>query len=143
MNELYTRLTPRLIVGSASDALEFYTQAFGAVPGMVLRDPTGAVVHAEMDLAGLRMSLTESDGSHAKDPQQLEGTPVILTLMCDPDEVAAQAVAHGATVMFPIEDRPYGMRDGRVVDPFGHHWLLTRTLEHLSEAELQARMTGG
>ena len=140
---MYTTLTPRLIVPSAEAALDFYAAVFGAVRGMVLTDPSGTVVHAEMDLAGLRMSLTESDGEHARDPQQLGGTPVVLTLMCNPDDVAAKAVAHGATIMYPIEDREYGMRDGRIVDPFGHHWLVTRTLEHLSEAELQARMTGG
>jgi uncharacterized glyoxalase superfamily protein PhnB len=40
------------------------------------------------------------------------------------DPVAARAVAAGATVMFPVEDQPYGLRQGRVVDPFGHHWLI-------------------
>jgi PhnB protein len=30
--------------------------------------------------------------------------------------------------MFPVADQPYGWRQGRVVDPFGHHWLVGRPL---------------
>jgi PhnB protein len=29
---------------------------------------------------------------------------------------------HGAEVVIPIENRPYGKRQGRVKDPFGHLW---------------------
>jgi PhnB protein len=46
----------------------------------------------------------------------------------DPDAVAARAVAAGGREMFPVADQPYGMRQGRVVDPFGHHWLVGRPL---------------
>jgi PhnB protein len=42
----------------------------------------------------------------------------------DPDAVAAQAITAGAREMFAVADQPYGMRQGRVVDPFGHHWLI-------------------
>jgi PhnB protein len=27
-----------------------------------------------------------------------------------------------------VADQPYGLRQGRVVDPFGHHWLIGRPL---------------
>jgi len=46
----------------------------------------------------------------------------------DPDAVAARAVAAGGTEMFPVADQPYGMRQGRVADPFGHHWLIGKPL---------------
>jgi uncharacterized glyoxalase superfamily protein PhnB len=42
--------------------------------------------------------------------------------------VAEQAVARGATEIFPIADQPYGLRQGRFADPFGHHWLIGRPL---------------
>ena len=32
------------------------------------------------------------------------------------------------TVLFPIADQPYGMRQGRVADPYGHHWLIGKPL---------------
>jgi hypothetical protein len=57
-------------------------------------------------------------------PEALGGTSVRVNLIVpNPDAVAARAVAAGAKVLFPVEDQPYGFRQGRVVDPFGHHWL--------------------
>jgi uncharacterized glyoxalase superfamily protein PhnB len=46
----------------------------------------------------------------------------------DPDAAQARAVAAGARELFAVADQPYGLRQGRVVDPFGHHWLLGRPL---------------
>ena len=46
----------------------------------------------------------------------------------DPDAAAARATAAGATEIFPAADQPYGFRQGRVADPFGHHWLLGKPL---------------
>jgi PhnB protein len=46
----------------------------------------------------------------------------------DPDAAAGEAIAAGATEMFPVADQPYGLRQGRVVDPFGHHWLIGKRL---------------
>jgi PhnB protein len=46
----------------------------------------------------------------------------------DPDAWAKRAIAAGASELFPVADQPYGMRQGRVVDPYGHHWLVGRDL---------------
>ena len=51
-----------------------------------------------------------------------------IALLDDPDGVAKRAIAAGARALFPVEDQPYGWRQGRVVDPFGHHWLIGRPL---------------
>ncbi|WP_425413101.1 VOC family protein [Micromonospora citrea] len=37
----------------------------------------------------------------------------------DPGGVAERMVAHGAKVVVPVENRPYGKRSGRIRDPFG------------------------
>ena len=42
----------------------------------------------------------------------------------DSDAVYAQALAAGATVLYPIEDMPYGERSGGVTDPFGNQWFI-------------------
>jgi PhnB protein len=58
-------------------------------------------------------------------PKSLSGTSVRINLMVeDPDAFAARAIAAGATELFPVADQPYGLRQGRVADPFGHHWLI-------------------
>jgi PhnB protein len=62
-------------------------------------------------------------------PETVGATTVRISLhVDDPDAVQAAAVAAGATEMFPVADQFYGMRQGRVVDPFGHHWLIGRAL---------------
>jgi PhnB protein len=30
--------------------------------------------------------------------------------------------------LFPMADQPYGLRQGRVEDPFGHHWMVSKPL---------------
>jgi PhnB protein len=45
-------------------------------------------------------------------------------VVADADASAERAVAAGATILFPVGDQPYGLRQGRVQDPYGHHWLL-------------------
>jgi PhnB protein len=63
-------------------------------------------------------------------PETLGGTSVRISLyVADPDAMAQQAIDAGATLIFPVEDQPYGMRQGRVRDPFGHHWMVGRPIE--------------
>jgi PhnB protein len=58
-------------------------------------------------------------------PETLGGTSVRISLLVeDPDTTAERAIAAGATEIFPVADQPYGMRQGRVADPYGHHWLI-------------------
>lgn len=62
-------------------------------------------------------------------PQALGGTTVRISLVVDdPDAATARALAAGASEVFPLADQPYGMRQGRVQDPYGHHWLIGKPL---------------
>lgn len=124
-----SELTPFLTVRDAAEAIEFYRNAFGATERSRLTTPTGQIV-AELALDGQRFSVVDEnpDASNLS-PQSLGGTSVRVSLIVDdPDAVAARAVAAGATELFPVADQPYGLRQGRVVDPYGHHWLIGRPL---------------
>ncbi|MYV49996.1 VOC family protein [Streptomyces sp. SID2888] len=126
MSDIY----PFLAVGDVDAAVEFYAQAFGAIEeGERVRAPDGPQV-AVLSIAGHRLGVaTEAPELGTPSPQTLGATTVRISLdVDDPDTVAAQAVAAGAREMFPVADQPYGMRQGRVVDPFGHHWLIGRHL---------------
>ena len=56
------------------------------------------------------------------------GTPPVLIQLEleDCDRVAEKMVADKAEVVIPITDRPYGKREGRIRDPFGHLWILSQ-----------------
>ena len=62
-------------------------------------------------------------------PASLGGTTVRMNLIVhDPDATATRAIAAGASEIFPVNEQPYGFRQGRVADPDGHHWLIGKPL---------------
>jgi PhnB protein len=118
-------LTPILTVLDASAAVDFYVRAFGATEGSRLQTPAGQVI-AQIFVDGLEFFVVdENPDAFNLSPETLGGTSVRISLIvADPDQVTAQALAAGATEVFPVDDQPYGLRQGRVADPFGHHWLI-------------------
>jgi PhnB protein len=40
----------------------------------------------------------------------------------------------------PVSDHFYGFRSGRIEDPFGHQWIVSKVLEELTPSEMQRRM---
>lgn len=137
-----TNIIPRLIVPNTPEAIAFYVDVFNAVEKERYTTPEGAVVHAALEIGGAALSLTdEAPGWHNHAPTSLGGSPVLFTLrLDDPDDVCARAVAKGAKVIFPIGDQPYGYREGRIQDPFGHLWILSKQIEVLSPEEITRRM---
>jgi PhnB protein len=124
-----TRITPFLTVRNAAAAIEFYEQAFGAQERQRFTTPAGQIV-AELEIDGARFFVVdENPEAFNLSPDSLGGTSVRIDLFVnDPDGVAKRAVAAGAKILFPVADQPYGLRQGRVEDPFGHHWLISRPL---------------
>lgn len=124
-----TSLTPMLTVRGAAAAIDFYTRAFGATELSRQVTPTGQIV-AELEIAGNHFfAVDENPAAFNLSPEALGGTSVRLSLVVDdPDTVAKRAIAAGAKEIFPIADQPYGMRQGRVQDPYGHHWLIGKYL---------------
>ena len=118
-------LYPFLAVRDVDVAIEFYAEAFGATIRERLEAPNGPIV-AVLEINGMPFGLaTEAVQLGTPSPESVGATTVRISLHVeDPDAVAARAVAAGATEMFPVADQSYGLRQGRVVDPFGHHWLI-------------------
>jgi len=121
---------PRLVVADVDDAVAYYQKCLGAQRGLRVAENSGHVVHAELRIGDSDISLTQARdawGAHA--PEALGGSPVLLTLTVnDASAVGAAMVAGGGTAVIPIEDRPYGKREGRVRDPFGHLWIVSQDL---------------
>ena len=122
-------LTPFLTVKDARGVVEFYKKAFGAIEISRQSTPTGQFI-IEMSLEGERFyAVDENPAGFNLSPKTLGGTSVRMSLIVgDPDAFADRAVAAGATIIFPVDDQPYGMRQGRIADPEGHHWLIGKPL---------------
>jgi len=140
--ERYRAATPYLIVRDAARAIAFYARAFGARELMRLPDPSGKIGHAEVMIGDAPIMLAdEFPDMGYRSPETLGGSPVSLYLYVqDVDAVVRQAVAAGATLAEPVEDKFYGDRSGKLVDPFGHVWMIATHTEDVSPEEMRKRM---
>ncbi len=140
IHELYAYLC----VPDTQQAINFYTQAFGAQELYRLTEPSGRIGHAELQM-GPSAVLMLSDqypeyGITAPPPEGLSGM-VIHLHVDDSDTMGRQAVATGATMLSEPADQFYGERSCKVRDPFGHTWLLGHSIEKVAPEEMQRRYT--
>ena len=122
-------LTPMLTVKNGDAALIYYEKALGATIIERIDDPDGKLLIAILSINGANFFVSEEVLENQNlSPESLSGnTTVRLELeVADPDSFAKNAIAGGAKEMFPVQDREYGRRDGRIVDPFGHQWVMGR-----------------
>jgi len=127
MDVFHNTITPVLTVRGAVKAVDFYKLAFDAQEIYSNTYPDGRIV-AEMAVGAARFRVADEapDASNLS-PEALKGTTVRLNLfVADPDTIAHQAIEQGATEIAPVADQTYGLRQGRIADPFGHHWLIGR-----------------
>jgi PhnB protein len=124
-----TSITPMLTVKNAAEAIEFYKKAFGATEVSRLTTPNGQIV-ALMAIDEQSFGVVdENPAGFNLSPKTLGGTTVRVSLIADdPDAVTQRAIGAGAREVFPIADQSYGMRQGRVEDPYGHHWLIGKLI---------------
>ena len=122
-------IVPMLSVRNGARAVEFYQAAFGARVLFRMDAEDGTVV-AELAAGESAFWLADESPEHLNfSPESLGGSSArMIVTVDDPDAVFRQAVVAGASVVYPVEDQPYGWRVGRVVDPFGHHWEIGKPL---------------
>jgi len=141
--EGYHTVTPYLVQKDAKRALEFYRKAFGAETRMAMPGPDGRLMHAEIKIGDSIVFLSDEFPEMSPDTKspQTAGcvTASLFLYVPDVDSLFQRAVDAGATVKMPVTDMFWGDRYGKVVDPFGHHWLLATHKEDLTPEEMQKR----
>jgi PhnB protein len=138
----YRGATPYLIVQGAAAAIDFYKRAFGATETMRMAGPDGRIGHAEVRIGAAPIMLAdESPEMGARAPQSFGGSPVsLLVYVEDVDVLVERAVAAGATVRIPLENKFYGDRSATLTDPFGHTWTFATHKEDVSVKEMHRRV---
>jgi PhnB protein len=134
-------VTPYLCTRNASRAIDFYKHAFGAVERVRLIDEgSERVSHAELRIGGAVIFLAdEFPEIDVRSPQSVGGSPVLLVLDVENiDGLFLQAIKAGATVeRAPRDSFDGSLRNGKLIDPFGHHWMITTTQRERLGAELE------
>jgi PhnB protein len=133
-------VTPHIVVQDADAASSFYSEAFGAEELSRIPTPDGRLMSVQLRIAGDELHLAdEFPELGVLAPPSIGGTPTVLALEVeDADPVFARAVAAGAEVLQPIEDRFWGERQGQLADPFGHRWNVSHHLRDVPHDEVVA-----
>ena len=120
-----SNIAPWLAVRDAQKALDYYKAAFGAVELYRLPADDGSLAVAQLSVGGAVFWL-QADSNVS--PSGAGSGPVRMILSVDdPDALFERAVAAGAAVVAAIHE-DYGWRTGRVTDPFGFDWELSKQL---------------
>jgi PhnB protein len=125
-----TRFAPELKVRVVAPALEFYKQAFGVAEVRRFSNDDGSIHIVELTLEGAELYVHEQmPGNLGRSPEEVKGTTVeLVVFVADPDAMVDRAVAAGARLMNPMQDHFYGLRQGTVLDPFGHLWTFQKRI---------------
>ena len=127
-------LATHLVCKKASDAIEFYKQAFGAEERSRALDPSGTKVwHAELRIGNSVFFVNDT-------APEMGATPSFSSLWIyvpDADAAFDRAVKAGAQVTMPMADMFWGDRIGMLVDRWHIRWSIAKRVKALSPAELK------
>ena len=135
-------VTPHLVVRGASEAIEYYRKAFGAVERFRMHGPDGELImHAELMIGDSIIFIRdEFPNMECESPSALNGSAVTIHLYVeDADTVFSRALSEGGKVTLPLQDMFWGDRFGEIVDPFGHRWSIASHVEDVPPEELDRR----
>jgi PhnB protein len=118
-------IAPWLSVRDATRAVEYYRAAFGAVEVSRLAGDDGTIEVAQLSIGGA-VFWVQNDVDASPDGR-VGGSVRIILSVDDPDSVFERAVAAGAAIRAAMHEE-YGWRTGRVTDPFGHDWEMSKQL---------------
>jgi PhnB protein len=113
-------IEPWVSVPDAERAIGFYAEAFGANVLERLEGEHGRVDIAQLSVAGSRFWVQ-------LDPDVRPSGVRFLLMVTDPDAAQDRALAAGAVEVAAVHEE-HGWRTGRVTDPFGWDWELSRQL---------------
>lgn len=138
-------VTPHIVCDGASDAIDYYKRAFGAVELARLPGPDGKLMHAMIRIGDSAiMLMDENRDMGAIGPKELAASPVTLHLYVkDVDTVFERAVKEGGTAKMPPADMFWGDRYGVLTDPFGHSWSVATHVRDATPEEMEAAMKAG
>jgi PhnB protein len=127
------------VVNDAAEAIEFYARAFGAKELMRVEE-NGRISHAQFRIGNSRFMLSdEHPEAGVRGPRAYGGSPLRIFLYVDNvDTFVGRAVAIGAKLQQPVDEKRYGDRSGTLDDPFGYTWHVATHRKDVTVEEIRA-----
>ncbi|MFT4199887.1 MerR family transcriptional regulator [Gordonia sp. (in: high G+C Gram-positive bacteria)] len=118
------RRIPTIVYRDIAAAHEFLTTVFGFEPGRVAQAPDGTVYHAEVTAGdGVIWLHAVSERFRLQSPLALGASTEQMSIVVeDVDAHYRRAEEHGAEIVYPPTDQPYGSREYGARDPEGRLW---------------------
>jgi uncharacterized glyoxalase superfamily protein PhnB len=130
-------VAPYLFYESVGPAAEWLQTAFGFSEVVSYRDDRDDVTYAELSYAGSPIMVGRF-GRHYRNPKSTGYvSQLVFVQVDDVDAHFARAVAAGATILEPVSDKPYGMRQYTAEDPEGHRWAFGQPVRDVSPEEMK------
>jgi len=141
MKENEPTLALSLTVNNGSEALDFYTRAFGAKELYRMPMPDGSIAHAEFVIGNTNIYLSEDSPEwHASSMPEGGRASCLFSLAVESCDAAfAKAVAAGGEPLMEPMDQFWGMRTGMIQDKYGYRWTFREFLEEVSPEEMMKR----
>ena len=124
----YHTVTPYLIVTGAGAFIEFMKQAFGGTERMRSPGPSGAIMHAEVQLGDSVIMLAD-----ASDEARVRSAMIHL-YVTDVDADYRRALEAGGESIREPTDQTYGDRSAAVKDRWGNEWWLATHIKDVAPA---------
>jgi len=138
----YHTATPVLVVKNADAGIEYYVSVFGAKElSRTLAADGVTILRAELKIGNSIIHISDEMPAYGiLSPVSLGGTATAVQLyLSNVDKVWQRAIEADITVILPLEDTYWGERTGKVIDAFGHVWILSRQTEVVSQEEIAKR----
>ena len=113
-------MNPFVVVDGAADLIAFVLAVFGGCENTAARTPTpdGKLIHAEVDLGGVKLMIADRLAGWAARPGLLQIWVANVQAVLDAGE------ARGAKTITPVSTFYGATNLGRMLDPFGNQWWL-------------------
>jgi uncharacterized glyoxalase superfamily protein PhnB len=119
---MFVSITPNLICRDVAASLVFYRDVLGFTVTMSVPD-AAPFVFVGLERDGVPVFLNDLKAAEADLPMMAKlpagGTVTMFFIVTDVDALHA-AVAPHATVVMPLKNQFYGMREFTITDPDGH-----------------------
>ncbi len=129
----YHTVTPYLTVANSAELIEFLQKAFSATLRYQMKDDSGIVRHAEMQIGDSLVMIGQARDQWVPKPANL------YLYVPDCDATYKSAIAAGGKSVLEPATQFYGDRHGGVDDSQGNTWWIATHVEDVSPEEIGRR----